>query len=917
MAEWQGNEAYFAQLCQIFTLAASPDNAVQQQVLQRLNELSQLPDFSLYLVTILAKMPQQPEVVRQRAGLLLKANLMPAVPPPTAEIAAYLQAVALVAVADSSRVIRHTAGTVITAVFQKVGMANCLQTLEKLTDYLGRGDVNLVEGSFSALNKVCEDGAVLLEQYREAPAAQQAFVVWCAERLLPRLLEYAQPSAAVVARRNAIECLNHFVLNDMIRDAAYPALHPFAARYIEVLGHLANDTDVEVLRHVCRGFVCVFDNEWECLNVQTCQVILQFMLKASRHPEYVVRLEALEVWTCCSRSPEVLAVVQPLLPELMPILLANMVYSEADYCGMEESHLACDNAAVPDQPEDIKPRFHKDDDEDEEEMAVTSEWTARRAAALALDDLANAFGHSILEVVLPLIEEKLNSPQWEVQESGVFAIGAVGMACMDSIAHFLPKIIELLIRLCRQQGQQPLLKSISCWCVSRFSRWICHEKNPDRQQVLRVVLETLLERMLDRNKRVQQAACSGFSTLAEEAREHLAPFLDGIVQTITQAFQLYQARNVLLLYDAIGTLAEAVGNRLDKPAYLQVIVAPLMQKFDALQEENDRALVPLFECLMALSQQLGVSLLPIIPRLVERCVQLIIQGAQRAKMWEENPNEFEKPDREVMATSIDLLSGIVEGVGPRIKEVLAQRNFLLILPDVLRVDAGAVQVRQCVFALVGDCAQHCMECVLPALPELLPLCTKALIDDTSAQVSNNASWAIGEICMKAGPEAMVPYLEQVLPPLVALLTRGNRGKKLMVNVSCTLGRLGMVCAPRMGKVLGQFAKPWCTTMKGGKADDEKISAFQGLCAMIKVNPEACLHCVPELAGAIGSFFPAPPQLEASFKDILYAYKQGKTNNGRQTDATWKLLASHLPEVSRRAEDKAQPHVWLDGLRQHA
>merc|ERR1719261_174901 len=129
---------------------------------------------------------------------------------------------------------------------------------------------------------------------------------------------------------------------------------------------------------------------------------------------------------------------------------------------MEQSHITDDNAEVPDNAEDIKPRFHKEEgDDEEEELAVTSEWTARRAAALALDELATAFGPAILEVVLPLIEEKLNSSDWEVQESGVFAVGAVGVACMDSLVAFLPKVIALLLQLCKQQGpgQKPLLRS--------------------------------------------------------------------------------------------------------------------------------------------------------------------------------------------------------------------------------------------------------------------------------------------------------------------------------------------------------------------------------------------------------------------------------------------------------------------------
>jgi len=888
--EWQGDEAGVTQICQLFELASSPDNNVQQQVMQQLNHFSQMPDFNMYLVTIFAARPNQPEVVRQRAGLLLKTDLS-RIASLTVPVAEYIQARALDAVRDPSRVIRHTAGTVITTIVQKMGVASCFKTLDKLAEFLGDANPQVVEGSFNALNKICEDGVSMLKQLWEAPPEQtQPFVSWCTERLLPRVLEYASPNAAVAARQNAVEILNHFALNYILNDTKYPGFMPFAQKYVEALGILANDTDVSVLKDVCKGFVCVIENGWGCLNPQTCQVVLQYMLKASQHPEYAVRLEALEVWPPCTNSPAMLQLVKPMLPELVPVLLANMVYSSADYMGMEQSQIDDDNAAVPDQLEDIKPRFHKEQydegDEDGEGHngggAWGAEWTARKAAASSLDHLANAFRQDILQVVLPLIQSKLEDSSWEVQESGVLALGAIALGCMDSLAQFLPNVMQLLLKLC--QAQKPLLRSISCWCASRFSHWICHEQNPNRTEVLRLVLSALLERVVDRNKRVQEAACSAFATLEEEARIQLVPYLDGIVQTLVRAFQYYQAKNLLILYDAVGTLADAVGSELNVPKYVQALMVPLMDKFDKTAD-NDRSIIALFECLSMLAHNLGESLLPVVPKIQERCVRLIVSGAQAAQMWQQNPNEFEKPDREVMAASIDLLSGIVEGLGDKVKQALAQQNFIMAVPEALK--DTALQVKQSSFALIGDCAKYCIEYLVPFLPQLLPLCGQALRENTSGTVSNNASWAIGEICVKVGPEFMAPYLEQVVQPLIGIITRPNGQQLLMTNVCITLGRLGMVCGPQMGKALGEFARIWCIVMKVARQDDEKVTAFQGLCCMIKANPQACLNCVPELLGAIASCHPAPA-LEPSFREILNGYKQ-------TLGADWAVVYSQLPD----------------------
>lgn len=107
--------------------------------------------------------------------------------------------------------------------------------------------------------------------------------------------------------------------------------------------------------------------------------------------------------------------------------------------------------------------------------------------------------------------------------------------------------------------------------------------------------------MLDANKRVQEAACSAFATLEEEACTELVPYLGFILETLVYAFSKYQVtdlssffiihmevnqlfyhnieilnisvtslqhKNLLILYDAIGTLADSVGHHLNKPVII-------------------------------------------------------------------------------------------------------------------------------------------------------------------------------------------------------------------------------------------------------------------------------------------------------------------------------------------------------------
>lgn len=58
----------------------------------------------------------------------------------------------------------------------------------------------------------------------------------------------------------------------------------------------------------------------------------------------------------------------------------------------------------------------------------------------------------------------------------------------------------------------------------------------------------LLVRVLDGNKRVQEAACSAFATVEEEGGDYIAPYLSVILQTLVQAFGIYQVTELFLFF---------------------------------------------------------------------------------------------------------------------------------------------------------------------------------------------------------------------------------------------------------------------------------------------------------------------------------------------------------------------------------
>ena len=120
---------------------------------------------------------------------------------------------------------------------------------------------------------------------------------------------------------------------------------------------------------------------------------------------------------------------------------------------------------------------------------------------------------------------------------------------MDGMIPHLPELVPFLINCL--SDKKALVRSITCWTLSRYSPWVLSQPH---EAYLKPLMSELLKRILDSNKRVQEAACSAFATLEEEACTELVPYLGFILETLVFAFQKYQHKNLLILYDAIGEL---------------------------------------------------------------------------------------------------------------------------------------------------------------------------------------------------------------------------------------------------------------------------------------------------------------------------------------------------------------------------
>ena len=381
------------------------------------------------------------------------------------------------------------------------------------------------------------------------------------------------------------------------------------------------------------------------------------MLLRTQDDDETVALEACEFWLVLADQPICYEVLKPHIDRLIPVLVRCMKYSELDIILLKGD--VDEDQNIPDKEEDIRPRFHKtsrmhgsqvqpskkesdasaanddqfmhddeldDDYDDDKDDEGVSEWNLRKCSAAALDVLSNVFRNEILNVLLPILKETLFHQNWEIKESGILVLGAVAEGCYSGLTAHLEQLIPYLIQCL--SDKKTLVRSIACWTLSRYAHWIVHQP---AEAYLKPLIEELLKKVLDSNKRVQEAACSAFATLEEEASAELIPFLAQILDTLVFAFKKYQAKNLLILYDAVGTLADSVGGHLNKPEFIHKLMPPLIEKWNALRDE-DKNLFPLLECLSSVATALQTGFIPYCEPVFKRCLSLVKQTLDQVEV---------------------------------------------------------------------------------------------------------------------------------------------------------------------------------------------------------------------------------------------------------------------------------------------
>ncbi|KAF8525967.1 armadillo-type protein [Hysterangium stoloniferum] len=868
----------------LHTSTRSQDTEVQKAITLKLEHFTKVPDYVGYLAHVTANLSQETEHIRTIAGYLLKnnASLLLKAPP---EVAAFAQSAILQAFRDPQPMIRKVAGQVIVSFLRVLDPKNWTEALTLLVHSLDSPQLEEQESAFDALEKACQDFPRKLDIDMNGTRPLDFMV--------PKFLMLSEhPSPRI--RSHAIGCLFQLI------HIQSQSLFAHIDNFIACLFKRASDDDAIVRKNVCQALVLLLAFRPDKL-IPEMSNVAEYMLYSTRDKNEDVALEACDFWLTFAEEPDLEVYLRPLLPKVAFALLECMVYSEQD---LDWAIAEEDDAHIPDKESDIKPKHYgakehglerasqasgsgtngtkqlslggdegddlgdefDDDDMDEFDDEMGTEWNVRKCAAAAFDVLATRFGGELMEVSLPVLKDKLWSPDWLQRECGILALGAMAEGCIDVIVPHLPVLVPYLINMLNDA--KPLVRSITCWTLGRYASWIAQIPSDEHRLTYFVpTMEGLLRMVLDNHKRVQEAGCSAFSTLEEEAQSELEPFLDPVLRNLVFAFDKYQAKNLLILYDAVGTLADAVGGALANPAYVEILMPPLIKRWTKLKDDPED-LVPLLECLASVTVAMGTSFAPYAGPIYDRCCNIVQEQLLQYQSFQQNP-EMDEPDKDILVVTIDLLSGIIQGLGMQIKPLLESSSPPLFTLIGICLKHPQPSVRQSSYALIGDMAVQCFELLRPFMPQIMPEIVAQLYPDPKpdeVSACNNAAWSVGEVALRYGSDPeFAQWVPGLIHQLIPCLLHAKAPRSLHENAAVTIGRIGLVQPQTVAPQLELFAEQWCQALLEIRDNEEKDSAFRGFCTLVQVNPQGIAKSFFWFCNAIAQWVNPTPELNEMFK----------------------------------------------------
>lgn len=634
-----------------------------------------------------------------------------------------------------------------------------------------------------------------------------------------------------------------------------------------------NPLSPAVLVTVCKTFDALVSGRVAAI-VDHMPSVVQYMLTMTASDLPQVALAASNFWSTIADSDTHICyeALQPHLTDVVRTLLRYMRYSEED---LEQLVMDVNEDILePDRPEATNPAAGKQmmggDAQGSYDTSIeVSGHTLRKACGHGLEDLSGVFSEDLLEVMIPMCLEGLQSEDWLDREACIFALGVTSQTFIDVGEEHLGGLVPMLLELL-DTDPRALIRRITAWSVSRFATWIA--KHPD---VLHSTVETLHRRLADRSKHVLEWVFQTLAILAEAAEEKMRDYFEGLLQTYMHLFSTLGGICFNKLLDALGALSESVaGEALNQSHILELLMPPLMDRWEQLAmvdyASEERLAAALYDCVTRVAIALGVSFSPWAPVVWDRCTTVLQEHLMALALYKQSPETIDPPSTKVFVSAIELINALISGLKAGAADLISESNLIPILVEIL--SDTATPVVRCTLGLIGDLAVNCYAQLEPALEPVLAVVIANVRPRYHTSIPINASWALKEIVDRAG-ENMTPYIADIINRSVGLMHDPNQHEQLHQNCAILISSVANHFPQVVAANLHNFIGPWCMLLASLQEDEDKKSSFFGLLSAIQHNPEAVLPEFSRFAFAVASWGAPSNSLRQAFIDIFAAYQQ--------------------------------------------
>ena len=149
---------------------------------------------------------------------------------------------------------------------------------------------------------------------------------------------------------------------------------------------------------------------------------------------------------------------------------------------------------------------------------------------------------------------------------------------------------------------------------------------------------------------------------------------------------------------------------------------------------------------------MSAAFVPYAAPVFERCTSIVHKSLLQYQAYQQNP-DTDEPDKSFLVVALDLLSGLTQGLGMALENLIAngQPNLVQLLTVCLKHPQAPV--RQSAYALVGDMAMHCFPLLKAHTPAIMHELIEQLDPEPKVEfvsACNNAAWSVGEIALRYG-----------------------------------------------------------------------------------------------------------------------------------------------------------------------